>query len=153
MLLCSALAHLDYTCCAWYVGLTKSLKKKLQVCQNKMIRYISDLSPLHSINCNVLNSLDLLNVEDRVRQLRLNHVYNISHGSVPSYLSEKFILRSAVSSRNTRASSNVDYFIPHVKACQADTLYYNGIKDWNFLPLLNVSREIVLLRNKFQVLS
>jgi hypothetical protein len=113
----------------WLLCMVCRFDKELQVCQNKMIRYILNLSPLHSINYNVLSSLDLLNIEDRVKQLRLNHVYNIYHGNAPSYLSEKFILRSAVSSRNTRASCNVDYFIHHVKACQADTFHYNGIKD------------------------
>ena len=99
-----------------------------------MVRYILNLSPLHSITYKVLSSLDMLNVEDRVRQLRLNHVYNIYHGRAPPYLEENFILRSAVSSKNTRASSNEDFFIPHVKTCQADTFYFNGIKDWNALP-------------------
>jgi hypothetical protein len=89
-----------------------------------------------------------------MRQLRLNHVYNIYHDNALFYLSENVILRSAVSPQNTRASSNVDYFIRHVKVCQADTFYYIGIKDWNFFlppPSLNISRERVLLRNKLKV--
>ena len=40
-LLCNALtqAHLDYACTAWYPKLTKKLKDKLQVAQNKCIRF------------------------------------------------------------------------------------------------------------------
>lgn len=74
----------------------------------------------------------MLNEEDRVRQLRLNHVYNIYHGSAPFYLQENFTLSSSVSVRNTRDSSI--FFIPRFKTCQADTFYYNGSKDWNILP-------------------
>ena len=45
---------------------------------------------MHSINYTVLSGLNLLNVEDRVAQLRLNHVFNIYQGKAPSYLSENF---------------------------------------------------------------
>ena len=40
--LCSALiqCHLDYSCSSWYAGLTKTLKKKLQISQNKVVRFI-----------------------------------------------------------------------------------------------------------------
>ena len=39
-LLCNALIqpHFDYACTAWYTQLTKTLKDKLQVTQNKCIR-------------------------------------------------------------------------------------------------------------------
>ena len=66
------------------------IAKKLQVCQNKVVRFILDLPPMHSINYSVLSGLNLLNVEDRVTQLRLNHVFNIYQGKAPSYLSEHF---------------------------------------------------------------
>ena len=69
------------------------------------MRFILDLPPMHSINYNVLSGLNLLNVEDRVEQLRLNHVFNIYHGKAPSYLCEQFSLRSEVSTRHTRSSS------------------------------------------------
>ena len=92
MSLCSALitCHMDYACSSWYSILTNTLRKKLQVCQNKVVRFILDLPPMHSINYNVLSVLNLLNVEYRVVQLRLNHVFNIYHGKAPSYLCEQF---------------------------------------------------------------
>lgn len=52
--------------------------------------------------------LNILNVENRVRELRVNHVH-IYHGSAPSYLHEHFSLRSSVSVQNTRASSNENF--------------------------------------------
>ena len=60
---------------------------------------------MHSINYSALSGLNLLNVEDRVTQLRLNHVLNIYNGKAQSYLCEQIILRSEVSTRHTRSSS------------------------------------------------
>ena len=44
MSLCSALiqCHLDYACSAWYSGLSKCMKQRLQVCQNKMVGFHLD---------------------------------------------------------------------------------------------------------------
>ena len=136
MSLCSALVqcHLDYACSAWYSGLSKTLKHRLQVCQNKMVRFILDMSPRESINYNVLSSIQFLNIEDRVKQLRLNHVYNIFNDRAPSYLRENFVLKSNVSTRHTRSSSNLDFVVPFIKTCQSGTFYYSGMKDWNELP-------------------
>ena len=40
-LLCNALIqpHFDFACLAWYTNLTKKMKKKVQTCQNKCIRF------------------------------------------------------------------------------------------------------------------
>ena len=136
MSLCSALitCHIDYACSSWYSGLTKTLRQKLQVCQNKVVRFILDLPPMHSVNYSVLSGLNLLSVEDRVAQLRLNHVFNIYHGKAPSYLCENFLLRSEVSSRSTRSSSNLDFIVPRIKTCESGSFFYQGIKNWNELP-------------------
>ena len=145
MSLCSALVqcHLDYACSAWYSGLSKTLKHRLQVCQNKMVRFILDMSPRESINYNVLSSIQFLNIEDRVKQLRLNHVYNIFNDRAPSYLRENFVLKSNVSTRHTRSSSNLDFVVPFIKTCQSGTFYYSGIKDWNELP-----KEVKVIKSK-----
>ena len=134
--LCSALitCHMDYACSSWYSGLTKTLRQKLQVCQNKVVRFILDLPPMHSVNYSVLSGLNLLSVEDRVARLRLNHVFNIYHGKAPSYLCEHFLLRSEVSSRSTRSSSNLDFIVPRIKTCESGSFFYQGIKNWNELP-------------------
>ena len=83
----------------------------LHVC-NKMVRFILDMSPRDSINYNVLSSIQILNIEDRVKQLRLNHVYNIFNYRAPSYLRENFVLKSIASTRHTRSSSNLDFVVP-----------------------------------------
>ena len=46
---------------------------------------------MYSVNYSVLASLNLLNVEDRVKQLALNHVFNIFHGNArPIYVRSLF---------------------------------------------------------------
>ena len=137
MSLCASLiqCHIDYACSAWYSGLSKRFKQKLQICQNKMVRFICGFSPRQSVNYSVLSSLNMLCVEDRVKQLRLNHVFNIYHNTAPSYLKSNFVIKSPNSGRQTRSCTNLDFLIPRVKTCESTTFYYNGIKDWNELPL------------------
>ena len=79
MSLCSSLVqcHIDYVSSSWYSGLSKCFKQKLQICQNKIVRFMCGFSPRHTVNYTILSSLNMLNVEDRVKQLRLNHVFNI----------------------------------------------------------------------------
>ena len=137
MTLSSALiqCYFDYSCSSWFSSLSKHLKQKLQVCQNKMVRFILNLGPRHSINCDILDSLNMLNVEARVKQLRLNHVFNIVQGLAPNYLQENFTLVSSTSRYATRSSSNRNFIVPQISTYEAGTFYYSAIKDWNVLPV------------------
>ena len=143
MSLCASLiqCHIDYACSAWYSGLSKRFKQKLQICQNKMVRFICGFSPRQSVNYSVFSSLNMLCVEDRVKQLRLNHVFNIYHNTAPSYLKNNFVIKTPNSGRQTRSCTNLDFLIPRVKTCESTTFYYKCIKDWNELVSLYQSRS------------
>ena len=145
--LCNALiqCHIDYACTSWYESLSVKLKKKLQVVQNKVIRFILDLSPRSSINAEVFEKLDYLNISNRVKQLRLNHVFNIFHEKCPDYLNNNF--SRTCSSRSTR-SSKFNFFLPRVEKMESETFYFNGIRDWNSLP-----DEIKCINNKISFKS
>ena len=117
----------------YYSGLNKQLKKKLQICQNKTVRFIKNLGPRSHIGFLELNSLNMLNVDFRVKQLRLSHVHKIFNGTGPSYLSEQFIKVSDVHHHFTRGSTE-NFIVPSVNGVAATTFYYSGIKDWNSLP-------------------
>ena len=73
-LLSSALIqpHFDYAATSWYMGSTEHLKHKLQVTQNKVVRFILNKPPRQHIGQNELDMVNLLNTE---------HVYvvNIMH--------------------------------------------------------------------------
>ena len=74
--ICTALiqCHFDYASSAWFSSIGKTQIKRLQVAQNKMIRFILDLGPRVSISEEYLEKVKMLRIADRVIQLRLNHV-------------------------------------------------------------------------------
>jgi hypothetical protein len=100
------------------VHLGTKLKKKLQVVQNKVIRFKLDLSPRSSINVEVFEKLDYLNISNRVKQLRLNHVFNIFQEKCPDYLKNNF--SRTCSSRSTR-SSKFNFFLARVEKMESET--------------------------------
>ena len=108
--LCSALiqCYFDYSCSSWYMGLTKGYKQKLQIMQNKMIRFILKLGSRSHIGCNELEKLNMLSVSNRVEEIKLNHVYKISKRNSPEYMCEDFNKISDTELRQcTRASINI----------------------------------------------
>ena len=133
---CSALiqCHLDYACSSWYSGLNRNLKKKLHihVYQNKTVRFIKNLGPRSHIGFSELDSLGMLNVDFRVKQLRLGHAHKISNDRCPSYLSENFVKTSDIHRHNTRGSSE-NFVVPSVSGVAAITFYYSAIKDYQRL--------------------
>ena len=134
-LLSSALiqCYFDYACSSWYAGLTKTLKNKLQVTQNKVVRFILDLEQRASVNNHVLERAKMLCVNDRVKQLRLNHVYNIVHGTAPQYMFYNFTYVNQTHVHNTRAS-RYNFMQPPIRGKENGSFFINAIKDWNSLP-------------------
>ena len=104
---------MDYCCTSWYSGIARVYQHKLQITQNKIARYILRLSSRDHIGQPELNLLKLLKFKDRVKQLRLNHVFNIYNAHGAAYLSQNFTRSSNVHSHRTR-SSNYNYIVPRV---------------------------------------
>ena len=123
--------HIDNACSSWYSVLNKQLKKNFRFVKTK--RFIKNLGPRYHIGFLKLNSLNMLNVDFRVKQLRLSHVHKIINGIGPSYLPEKIIKVSDVHRHFTRGSME-NFIVPSVNGVAATTFYYSGIKDWNSLP-------------------
>ena len=133
--LCVALlqCHFDYCCMAWYPALTEKTKHKFQTAQNRIVRYILNLPSRSHIGKTQLRAYLGLNVDSKVKQIRLNHVFKISHKMCPSYLSENFKTVGLLHSFATRSSS-VNYHVPHINGSEDRTFFYTGIKEWNSLP-------------------
>ena len=72
--------------------------------------------------------LGLVNVKNRVKQLKLNYVHKIYNEKCQSHMRENFKLIS---------EKNMDTIVDLV------TFYYSAIKDWNSLPV-----EIKSIKNK-----
>ena len=126
--------HFDYCCSSGYSSTNKGQRKKLQVMQNKTIRFILNLGNRNHIGVTEHEKVNMFPVKDRVRQLKLNHAFNVKMGQCPEYLKDRFNRIGDTELRVcTRASSN-NLFLPRVKNQGVHTFYFSVIKDWNFLP-------------------
>ena len=104
-LLCNSLIqpHFDYACSSWYPFLTQNLKNKIQIMQNKCIRFCLKLDNLSHIGKNELEKINWLNTYDKFRQNLCTIVFNSLHGKCPLYISEIFDVVQQ-GNRNTRFS-------------------------------------------------
>ena len=125
--------HFDYACSAWYGGLKLKLKQRLQICQNKMIRYVLGLHPRSHIGYNEFKIVNWLPVEKRVQQLNVNHMFKIFNNTAPSYLSEQFERVQNQHHYRTRGSSH-NFIVPGVNSAGRSSFSFVGAKNWNNLP-------------------
>jgi hypothetical protein len=95
--------QIDYACTSWYHNLTTEYKRKLQVIQNKMMRFILNLGHREHIGPVEFGQIKFMNVTNRVKQLSLNIVHNFYHKQTPSYLLPYFIRASEAHSYHTRS--------------------------------------------------
>ena len=131
--LCTALiqCHFEYSCSSWYPGINKTLKDKLQVAQNKMIRFILNLDNRSHIGHKEFEKSGVLDICNRMSQLRLNHAFKIRNDTCPDYLKFHFQnLNENVNRIATRAKA-YNFQVPKINT---DTFAYLTIKDWNSLP-------------------
>ena len=137
--LCTALiqCHFDYCCSSWFSSLSAKLKNKLQVVQNKLIRFILKLEPRSHIGDVEFKKLGMLKVEDRVKQLKLNHVFKIYNEIAPEYLNSQFTKLSNTHRYNTRGSAT-NFLVPKAKGQQCNTFFFTGIREWNLLYQLRL---------------
>ena len=133
-LLCNALIqpHFDYACAAWYPLLNKRQSKRIQIAQNKCIRYCLNLDNKAHIGTNEFLKINWLPTKKRVEQCICVNVFNFFNQMSPQYTAEIFHPSSSV--HNTRrATQKLD--LPFRKSCIGQkTLSYIGPKTWNNLP-------------------
>ena len=125
--------HFDYACSAWYGGLKLKLKQRLQICQNKMLRYVLGLHPRSHIGYNEFKIVNWLPVEKRVQQYNVNHMFKFFNNTAPSYLSEQFERVQNQHHYRTRGSSH-NFIVPEVNSAGRYSFSFVGAKNWNNLP-------------------
>ena len=126
--------HTDYASVSWYHSASKTFQHKLQVIQNKMVRFILDKKPRDHIGQAELSSIGYLNTMDRVIQLSMNLTHDIFYDRCPSYMKTYFTKIKEVHSYNTRGSE-FNFVVPKSNTVISGTFYYQAIKDWNALPI------------------
>ena len=133
-LLCNTLIqpHYDYACSAWYPSLNKRLVKKIQISQNKCIRYCLELDNRAHIGANEFKEINWLPTKERVSQCICVTVFKFFNNMAPDYTSG--IFHPSHSRHNTRMSTyKLD--LPFRKSVYGKkTLSYLGPKTWNSLP-------------------
>ena len=82
--------HFDYGCTSWYSLLSKALKTKLQIAQNKCIRFCLELPLCVHINPSHFWKINWLSVESRVELCTSTTVFKYWKGITPSYLNDMF---------------------------------------------------------------
>ena len=104
-LLCNALIqpHFDYACTARFPDLSKKLKDKLQVTQNKCIRFCLKLQSREHISNEHFHELKWLPINQRFQQCVTSAIFKFVQNKCPAYMNEVF--RPAENMRiNTRNS-------------------------------------------------
>ena len=138
------LCHFDYAGSSWFSGLTKKYKSRLQCTQNKVIRFLLNAPARTHIGLREFRLVNMLPIELRVKQLKLNLVYNIINDRAPRYLSNYINVSCKQHGINTRSSS-LSLHVPYVKSFGQTSFYYTGVLAWNELPqhiqcVLNISQ-------------
>ena len=108
--------HFDYACSFWYIGISKLLKNRLQVTQNKIIRFVLKMDPRSHVGADEFKSIGWLPFSRRVDQIILNHVFKIKSGQSAQYMAENFIQASSLHSYGTRFRESGNFSIPKVLA-------------------------------------
>jgi hypothetical protein len=58
--------------------------------QNKTVRFVKKLGPRNRINYTVFSEVGILNIENRVQQLRLIPVHKNNYDKSPKYMGQNF---------------------------------------------------------------
>ena len=112
-MLCNAITQpqFDYACSAWYPNLNKKLKKKIQIAQNKCIRFCLNLGKRHHISSKEFESINLLPVYKRVHQCINAITFKFVNNACPHYLNEvsEYAPQCRIESRSNFAKPKIPF--------------------------------------------
>ena len=124
--------HFDYACSSWYPLLTQGLENKVQVLQNKCIRYCLKLNNRDHIGIAEFKEINWLPVKRRVEQSISGTIFKLFKEEVPVYMKQVFQIKNQI--HNTRRS-NFALHIPSCKICYGQkAISYMAPKIWNKIP-------------------
>ena len=103
--LCNSLIqpHFDYACSAWYPNLMETLKSKLQILQNKCIRFCLNLNNRAHIGRNEFEQINWLPLNDRFKQIISSMSFKFCNNTSPPYMSD--VLKPAGQPNTTTRAS------------------------------------------------
>ena len=132
-LLCNALIqpHFDYACSAWYPNLNKKFTKKIQIAQNKCIRFCLYMGNRTHISIKDFKTINWLPTRERFEQCVCVGAYKFCNNSAPLYMSDVYKLKN--STHNTRRSTHGLHQPAKSTNFGKKGLSYLGPKFWNSL--------------------
>ena len=100
-----------------------------------------------NLGCSEFSRVNILPVKYRADQIKLNHMFNIVHGSAPEYL--KHSINLSRSNRYDTRSGNLSCVMPSVKGFGIKSFFYSASKLWNSLSpnLQHVTNKYLFKRN------
>lgn len=134
-MLCNSLLqpHFDYACSAWYPNLNKCLQKKLQVVQNKCIRFCLQSGYRKHIGVKEFEAINWLPVGVRFEQCVNTHIYKYYNKLGPEYISN--IFTPVNSSERCTRNSAFKLLKPFRRTVNGQkALSFLGPSLWNSLP-------------------
>ena len=107
-LLCNALIqpHVHYGCTSWYPLLSKVLKTKQQIAQNKCIHFCLGLLSRGHINPDHFRKINWLPVEHKLELCTTTTAFKYWKGIAPYYLNDMFI--PSLNNYKTRPQISLD---------------------------------------------
>ena len=145
---------IDYASNFYYHGLPKFLQSRLQVVQNKMIRYVLNYSNRSHLVATDFNEVKWMSIENRIKYLALSHVFNCLDEQAPEYL-QVFERVNESHHYNTRHSVNA-LILPKVGSYGIKSFQYIGAIIWNSLPdeiQTTFSKSLFKVRCKIYIMS
>ena len=131
-LLCNSLIqpHFDYACIYWYPLINQKTRNRLQVTQNKCIRFCLKLNSRQHVGAKEFKKINWLPTKERVEQRIATKIFNHWKGTSPLYVNELF-----VPSRNTyNTRSHMTLEIPLKKSnLGRNSISFIGPSVWNKL--------------------
>ena len=132
-LLCNSLIqpHYDFACCSWYPLLTQNFKKRLQISQNKCIRFCLNLNNRERIDEAKFIKINWLPVKERYEQCMCTLIYKFFNNNIPEYIND--IFRVNIGKYNTRNPNMLKR--PFYKTSNGQkAISYIGPKLWDAMP-------------------
>ena len=132
-LLCNALIqpHFDYACAVWYHNLNKRFVKKIQICQNKCIRFCLKLNNRDHVGVKEFRQINWLPTKERFELYVCANIFKFFTNMSPAYTSELY--QPFNHGHNTRRS-NCRLRSPYRNTSYGHkSLFFLGPKLWNNL--------------------
>lgn len=140
--------RLDY-CNALYVGINKTLIKRLQLVQNTAARLLTGTRKRDHITP-VLSSLNWLSIDYKINLKIEIFVYKSLHGMAPLYLAN--LIKKYEPKRSLRSADQLVLTTPRTKRRSGDRAFVAIVpKLWNDLPLsIRLERAFTVFKHKLK---